>query len=141
MKIQFISFIAGLLFSTGLVISGMTNPNIVIGFLDIFGDWNYSLMFVMIGAVVFNFFSFKIILKKTPLLTSAYLIPTRKDIDSNLILGAAIFGVGWGLLGVCPGPGIVNIALATKEIILFIFAILMGILVHQLIFKGIRGEK
>ncbi len=135
MKVHVVSFIAGLIFSIGLVISGMTNPDVVIGFLDITGEWNYSLAFVMAGAVTLNFFSFKYILKRKPILSPEHLLPTKKDLDVRLILGATLFGIGWGLLGICPGPGIVNLSLGTQEILLFMLALIFGLFIHDFLLR------
>lgn len=130
-----ISFSTGMLFSVGLVISGMTNPEIVLGFLDIFGEWNYALAFVMIGAVLVNLFLFKFILKrKKPLYENDFSLPNTKIIDKDLILGSAMFGIGWGLVGICPGPAIVNLVTFSMPAFLFFAAMIFG----MLIFKNVR---
>lgn len=134
MKIA-ISFFAGLLFSVGLVISGMTNPNIVIGFLDLFGDWDMRLLFVMGGAVGVNILFFRFILKRErPLLSQSFSLPTAKDIDKNLILGSAMFGVGWGIMGICPGPGIVNLVTGEPLFLAFVGCMLVGMGIHKFLF-------
>ena len=130
-----VSFVAGILFSIGLVISGMTNPNIVIGFLDIFGEWDMRLIFVMGGAVGVNLVLFRLILKrKRPLMSESFSLPTVKDIDFKLILGSVLFGVGWGIMGICPGPGIVNMVTAQPLFIVFIGCMLVGMGIHKYFF-------
>ena len=99
-----ITFIVGFIFAIGLSISGMTQPHVVRGFLDIFGAWNYSLMGVMGGAIALHSVAFYLIRKRsTPLLDAQFHIPTRKDIDWRLLAGAAMFGLGWGWAGRHPG--------------------------------------
>ena len=123
------SFLSGLVFSIGLVISGMINPKKVIGFLDIFGQWDYSLAFVMGGAVVFNLVSFKLLKKKSsPLFTKEFNLPTAVKIDRSLIIGSALFGVGWGIAGICPGPGIVNIVTLEPKVLVFIISMIVGMI-------------
>ena len=130
-----VSFVAGILFSIGLVISGMTNPNIVIGFLDIFGEWDMRLIFVMGGAVGVNLVLFRLILKrKRPLMSESFSLPTAKDIDFKLILGSVLFGIGWGIMGICPGPGIVNMVTAQPLFIVFIGCMLVGMGIHKYFF-------
>lgn len=127
-----ISFLAGMIFSVGLVISGMTNPKVVIGFLDIFGEWDYSLAFVMIGAVVVNLILFSFILKrKKPIYENDFTLPNTKIIDKDLIIGSALFGIGWGLVGICPGPAIVNLVTFSIPAIVFFAAMVFGMLVYK----------
>lgn len=127
-----ISFASGVLFAVGLAISGMTHPAKVIGFLDIFGDWDISLMFVMGGAV-----GTKMLLKplrrnlNRPLFEEKFCLPTRRDIDARLLIGATLFGAGWGLLGYCPGPAITSIATFDPQLMLFIVAMLAGMIAHN----------
>ena len=102
-----IVFVSGLLFSAGLIVSGMINPAKVIGFLDLFGDWDPSLAFVMAGAVAVNFVGHRLVTRRArPFFADGFAIPTRKDVDRELVVGASLFGVGWGLVGLCPGPAI-----------------------------------
>ena len=123
-----VSLITGVIFAVGLVISGMTNPDKVVGFLDIFGDWDYSLAFVMGGAVSFNLIAFtKILKRKKPLLAEYFDLPGKNKIDRDLIVGSALFGIGWGLVGICPGPGIVNLVTFSSSAFIFIAAMLVGI--------------
>lgn len=122
-----ISFVVGFIFAIGLGLSGMTQTHIVKGFLDIFGNWNINLLGVMVGAIVVHSIAYFIVRKKeSPLLDSKFHIPTRKDIDKRLIAGAAIFGLGWGWAGICPGPGIVSLVHFDAGILIFIFTMLIG---------------
>ena len=101
------SFIVGLVFGLGLVVSQMVNPAKIVGFLDIAGNWDPSLLIVMSSALVTTFLGYKFILgREKPVLEAAFQIPTKTIIDRPLLVGASIFGIGWGLSGLCPGPGI-----------------------------------
>ena len=118
---------AGFVFGIGLWISGMANPQKVLGFLDVAGDWDASLMFVMAGAVAVTLAGFRWVLKRgKPLLEASFELPTRKDIDLPLVAGAAIFGIGWGIAGYCPGPGITTLSTLSAESIQFVAAMLVG---------------
>lgn len=122
-----ISFVVGLLFALGLGYSGMTQTHIVKGFLDIFGSWNPSLIGVMIGAIVVHFVAYFIIKKrKSPFFDSQFHLPTKNQIDKKLIAGAAIFGIGWGWVGICPGPAIVSLASGNGNIIIFVLFMILG---------------
>lgn len=133
---NFVSFLAGVVFAVGLVVSGMTNPNIVIGFLDLFGDWDMRLLFVMGGAVAVNLVLFKIILKRgAPALDNKFHLPTRSDFDLKLVLGAALLGIGWGILGVCPGPGLVNIVTLQPLLLIFVGCMFVGMLGYRYLFE------
>lgn len=130
------SFIAGLLFGVGLILSGMTDPAIVIGFLDITGEWNPSLAFVMLGAVTVSFFAFRVAGRQsTTILSQKILLPTKKDIDTPLIVGSVIFGIGWGLVGYCPGPVLASIATGYKEPGIFVVAMLFGMAIYEVVQK------
>jgi len=131
-----INLIIGALFSIGLTISGMVNPNKVIGFLDIFRDWDPSLIFVMGGGVGLNIILFKFILKrKNPIFESEFSLPTNKIIDWKLFLGSALFGIGWGIGGICPGPALANLFLFDTRIIAFIISMFVGILLFRKVSK------
>jgi len=120
-------FLSGLLFSFGLIVSGMTNPANVIGFLDIFGNWNVSLAFVMVGGIAVTSIGFRLL--KTldkPLFAMSFAMPTRNDIDRPLVTGAALFGVGWGLVGLCPGPAITALVIAPEAALIFFVSMLVG---------------
>ncbi len=128
-----ISFIVGLLFALGLGISGMTKVRVVRGFLDVFGDWDPSLVGVMAGAILIHSFLFYFIIKKrkSPLLDSKFYLPTRKDLDVRLIAGSALFGLGWGWAGICPGPGIVAMTSGNYNIIIFVVSMIVGMIVFK----------
>jgi uncharacterized membrane protein YedE/YeeE len=118
-----ISFVVGVLFAIGLGLSGMTQTHVVKGFLDVFGDWNLNLMGVMIGAIAVHSIVYHLIKKKeSPLFDSKFHLPTKKDLDGRLITGAAIFGLGWGWAGICPGPGIVSLVSGDLNIVVFILS-------------------
>ncbi len=124
---------AGALFGAGLVISGMTQPTRVIGFLDVLGTWDPTLAFVMGAAVAVYAVAFRLIRRRTePWLDLTFHLPTRADIDRNLVVGAALFGVGWGLVGLCPGPAIVSLSSGHATSILFVIAMVVGMLAARL---------
>jgi len=135
----FISFLTGLIFSIGLGISGMTQTQIVRGFLDITGEWNYSLIGVMSGAILVHGTLFYFIKKRSsPLLDTKFHVPNRKDIDARLIMGAALFGLGWGWAGICPGPGLVSLVSGDLNIVLFIASMLLGMGFFKLVESKIK---
>ncbi len=122
-----IGFVAGLLFGLGLIVGGMTDPARVLGFLDIAGAWDPSLIFVMLGAVVTTALGYRLVLARPrPLCDRDFHLPTAKRIDSRLLLGAALFGTGWGLAGYCPGPVIVSLAGAQSGAWVMFAAMLAG---------------
>lgn len=131
-----IGLLSGIVFGVGLVISGMTNPIKVVGFLDIFGEWDYSLAFVMGGAVVINLILFTLILKRKPLLEEDHSLPSIFKVDKKLISGSALFGIGWGLVGICPGPGIVNLVTLNINSIVFIISMITGMIIFKSVFKS-----
>lgn len=121
------AFLVGFLFAIGLGISGMTRASKVVGFLDLFGAWDPSLLFVMIGAITVHFFSYRLIRQRsTPLLTSQWHIPSKREITPALVAGAFIFGVGWGISGYCPGPALTALASFDIKPWLFVSAMLAG---------------
>jgi uncharacterized protein len=121
------SFLVGILFAAGLVLSGMTLPAKVIGFLDLGGGWDPSLAFVMAGAIVVYALAMRLITKRRrPIFEPKFYLPTRKDIDLRLVAGAAIFGAGWGLGGVCPGPALVGAASGALPAVVFVAAMFGG---------------
>ncbi len=134
-KFLLASFVSGVIFGFGLILSGMTNPAKVIGFLDIFGAWDASLMFVMAGAISVSFFAFQWAkkLQKTVLNTPIQL-PNHQVIDLKLISGAAIFGIGWGLSGFCPGPALVSLTTQFDSVIIFLLAMITGIIIYKQLF-------
>ena len=123
------SYLIGLVFGVGISISGMANPAKVLNFFDLFGTWDPSLAFVMGGAVVTAFIGYRYVLKRpAPILEGRFQLPTRRDLDLPLILGSAIFGVGWGIAGFCPGGAIPALGTGRAEVVLFMAALLAGIL-------------
>ena len=127
-------FLVGLLFGLGLLLSGMTDPGKVLGFLDLFGAWDPSLAFVMGGAIAVGLFAFALAKKRsTAFLGGAMQLPTSKDIDRRLVLGGVTFGVGWGLAGFCPGPGLVSLAAGQPKAAVFIAAMVAGMLVFEFV--------
>jgi uncharacterized membrane protein YedE/YeeE len=127
MATKIASFVGGLIFGIGLLISGMTEPAKVLGFLDIFGAWDATLAFVMAGAVAVSCIGFALARRRVaPLLASYFAWPTRRDIDAPLVIGSAVFGIGWGLCGICPGPALVNLAGLSAPIIVFVAAMVVG---------------
>ena len=132
MKGNFVSAFAGAVFAVGLAVSGMTKPDKVIGFLDLAGSWDASLAFVMVGAIIVYGLLSRIITKRTsPMFEASFHLPTRRDLDHRLILGAAIFGIGWGLGGFCPGPGIVSATTGGASAIVFVLGMTLGTLVEH----------
>ena len=130
---KIISLISGIIFGVGLVISNMINPAKVLGFLNFFGQWDPSLIFVMIGAILTSapfFFLFKN--KNKPLFAETFSIPKIKNIDSKLIVGSSLFGVGWGLVGFCPGPAIASLALVNEYTIFFLISMFGGFFLTRL---------
>lgn len=106
-----LGYLVGLLFGLGLAIGGMTDPARVIGFLDVAGAWDPTLIFVLGGAVATTFIGYRLVWKRgAPWLASSFSLPTRRDLDARLLGGAALFGVGWGLSGYCPGPAVASVA-------------------------------
>jgi uncharacterized membrane protein YedE/YeeE len=134
MKATAAAFVCGIVFALGLGISGMTQPSKVIGFLDFAGAWDASLAFVMIGAICVYFIAFRMTRRmRAPLLAAQFSIPKRTDLDAQLILGAAIFGAGWGLGGFCPGPAIVSLASGAMPVAVFVVSMAGGIYLHILV--------
>ena len=124
---KIISLVSGIVFGVGLVISEMINPEKVLGFLDLFGNWDPSLAFVMIGALIVSSPLFHIIKnKEKPLFAEKFNYSNNKEVNNRLIVGSALFGAGWGLGGLCPGPAISSIALININSITFVFAMFFG---------------
>ena len=120
-------FALGVLFAFGLAVSGMTQPTKVLGFLDVFGLWDPTLAFVMGSALVVAHIGFRKVLKRScPVLVSKFDLPTARNIDLRLVLGASVFGVGWGTTGYCPGPALVAVGSGDAGIVLFVLAMFAG---------------
>jgi len=128
----FLILLSGILFGSGLVISGMTDPARVIGFLDLFGNWDPALAFVMGGAVV-TFGTVLLFLKKSGQTKLPDL--SADPVSKRMVIGSAIFGIGWGLGGFCPGPGVANLAALRTEALVFVPFMLLGMAIAQRIFK------
>ncbi|KNY09265.1 membrane protein [Achromobacter piechaudii] len=127
MRNRISEFAIGLVFGLGLIISGMTDPGKVLGFLDLAGLWDPSLALVMGGAVMVGLFAFTVARKRaTSVLGGAMQLPTARQIDRRLVLGSLMFGVGWGIAGFCPGPAIVSLGAGEPKAILFVLAMLAG---------------
>ena len=127
---------AGLLFGAGLSISGMINPAKVIGFLDLAGVWDPSLAFVMLGGVAVTAIGYRLVLRRgQPMFEPRFNLPTRSDVDPSLLLGAGLFGIGWGLSGYCPGPGIAMLSTGSMEALVFVAAMIAGSFACRLILK------
>lgn len=125
-------FFVGLLFGLGLILSGMTNPGKVIGFLDLFGVWDPSLAFVMGGAIFVGLFAFALAKKRTTnFLGTAMQLPKSNQIDKRLVIGSLVFGAGWGLAGFCPGPGIVSMASGNLKASIFVLAMIAGMIIFE----------
>lgn len=119
--------VAGLLFGAGLLISGMINPAKVIGFLDLAGNWDPSLAFVMLGGVTVTAIGYRTVFRRgQPMFEPRFTLPTRNDIDPSLLLGASLFGIGWGLGGYCPGPALAGLGFGSPETLVFVAAMLLG---------------
>lgn len=126
-------FGAGLMFGLGLILSGMADPAKVLNFLDLLGPWDPSLALVMGGAVATTFIGYRLAWRRpAPILLPAFDVPTSRSIDARLLAGAAIFGVGWGIGGFCPGPAWVSLGLASPGILIFLPAMLAGIWLGRL---------
>jgi len=126
------SFACGLLFGIGLVLSGMTQPAKVLGFLDIFGQWDATLAFVMGGALIVSSLGYALARRfGQPVLGTTLHWPTRKDIDAPLVIGSLLFGIGWGLIGLCPGPALVDLASLSPPVIGFVVAMAVGMIAHD----------
>ncbi len=135
-----VAYGCGVLFGAGLLVSGMTRPAKVIGFLDVFGAWDASLAFVMIGAIAVHFIAYRLIRgRASPILAESWALPTRRDIDFNLVTGAALFGLGWGLSGYCPGPAVVSLASGTTGVVVFTGAMLAGMLAASRLQRASSG--
>jgi uncharacterized membrane protein YedE/YeeE len=125
-------FLVGLLFGLGLLLSGMTDPGKVIGFLDLSGLWDPSLAFVMGGAIAVGFFAFAVAKKRTRnFLGGPMYLPASNQIDRRLLIGSALFGVGWGIAGFCPGPGLVSMAAGQPKAAVFVLAMLAGMAIFE----------
>jgi len=132
MRSMLTSFVSGVVFAVGLGIGGITQPAKVIGFLDFAGNWDPSLAFVMIGAISVHAFLYRVIRKRaSPLFSPAFSLPTRTEIDPRLLGGAAIFGLGWGVAGFCPGPALTSLASGNLSPLAFSVAMIAGMFFYR----------
>ena len=128
------AFAVGLLFGLGLLVSGMADPAKVLAFLDVTGRWDPSLAFVMAGAVAVSATGYLVARRRgRPLLASRLEIPNRRNLDPRLIAGAAVFGIGWGLAGLCPGPALTLLTVAPAQAVTFVVAMVVGMLAFHLL--------
>ena len=128
------ALVAGTMFGAGLTVSGMTDPQRVRGFLDFFGQWDPTLAFVMIGAVLVMAIAWRVRQRMgLPLFAEGFELPSRSDLDARLIGGSALFGIGWGLSGLCPGPAIASLALSAAAVLPFVAAMFAGMAIHRLL--------
>ena len=133
-KLSLAALASGALFGTGLAMSGMTDPRRVLGFLDLFGDFDPTLMFVLGGAVATTMLLFRFVLRRgSPVLADTFHLSTLKGVDRRLLGGAAIFGIGWGIAGYCPGPALAGLGFGSIEALWFVPALLAGLLLHRLV--------
>ena len=130
---KIIAFISGLIFGLGLIIAGMANPAKVLGFLDLFGSWDPSLALVMLGAIATAFLPMQWAQRASSSLSGEPMdLPTNRQIDRRLVIGALIFGAGWGIAGFCPGPALVALGTGMPQALLFVVAMLAGMLLFKL---------
>ena len=136
------TLLSGLLFGTGLTISGMVNPMKILNFLDISGPWDATLVFVMGAGLVVTLLGYQIIFKRSaPLFATSFRLPTSQDIDVKLLGGAALFGLGWGLTGFCPGPAIASLVFGRMESITFVIAMAAGMIITKQIQNRMQTSK
>jgi len=139
---RIVEFAVGLLFGIGLMFSGMTDPSKVIGFLDLFGTWDPSLALVMGGAIMVGFFAFAVAKKRTTTFLGGVMrFPTNMDIDRKLVVGSMLFGTGWGLAGFCPGPALVSMADGQPKALVFVLAMLVGMLGFELMDRFVHSPR
>ena len=132
MKRNITALLCGILFGVGLALAGMTDTQKILGFLDIFGNWQYELALVMASGLLVAGIGFRVFLKRpAPILEGSFQIPARRDIDQPLVLGAVLFGAGWGLYGYCPGPAITALAYGQLEPLVFVLAMVGGMLLRH----------
>ena len=136
-----VTVFTGLVFGIGLIMSGMTNPAKVQNFLDLFGSWDPSLALVMGGAILITMPGFWLVQKRqTPLFEDSFLITQKTNLDFNLLTGSAIFGIGWGLGGFCPGPVVVSISNGSAGTILFVITMLIGMVLAKLLILSLQKK-
>ncbi len=136
-----VSLIAGVVMALGLCVSQMINPAKVIGFLDVFGRWDPTLAFVMVGALLVSMISFRFALKREkPICGECYSLPNKQEIDAPLVAGAILFGIGWGLSGFCPAPAVASLAFGLPQSVIFVLAMRAGMMLYRFVFESRRGK-
>jgi uncharacterized membrane protein YedE/YeeE len=136
------AFIVGLVFGIGLIVAGMTDPSKVLGFLDLAGNWNPSLAFVMGGAILVGLVAFRFAGKRErSLLGDAMRLPTARQVDRRLVLGGLAFGAGWGLGGFCPGPALASLAAGSPKALIFSAAMLAGMAIYEIVERATAARK
>ena len=139
MKTSLTALAAGILFGIGLAVAEMTNPAKIQNFLDVFGSWDPSLAFVMAGALTVSVVGFRAVRHRpAPLCAARFRISSETRLDPELVVGAALFGVGWGLGGLCPGPSLANLFQGVGDIYLFVVAMFVGISLYRLVYRPLR---
>ena len=138
MKTQaIVSFFSGVIFAVGLALAGMTQPAKIIGFLDVFGNWDPSLVFVLASAVGVYYITFQLVIKrKSPILAPRFMVPTRSDLDLRLIAGGILFGIGWGISGLCPGPILTTLGTGTASVVTLLITMALGLYAASMIGRG-----
>lgn len=142
MKNALAALMVGFIFALGLGLSGMTQPEKVVRFLDIFGDWDPSLIFVMGGAIAVHAVTYRLIRRRrTPLLSTQWHVPAKTEITPALVIGGLLFGVGWGLGGFCPGPAVTSLASFELRPLVFVISMLVGMMVFKWVDKKLKLQK
>jgi uncharacterized membrane protein YedE/YeeE len=127
-----VPFAIGVVMAVGFALAGVTRPETIVGFLDFFGDWQPDVMWVMGAAVAVTAIAYRLIWRRPqPLLGGNFAVPTRRDIDVRLVVGAALFGLGWGLVGLCPGPALASIAAVSWELAVWLASVVVGMLLYR----------
>lgn len=130
----FLTFLIGVVFGTGIVVSGMANPAKVINFFDVAGSWDASLAFVMGGAVITTFIGYRLVLRRpAPIYGPVFDVPQNRSLDARLLVGAGIFGIGWGIAGFCPGGALPALGTLNNQVIIFVAALIAGMLATRFV--------
>jgi uncharacterized membrane protein YedE/YeeE len=132
MKTNIVTFLIGVVMALGFGLAGITRPETIVGFLDFSGDWRPAVMLVMGTGVVVTFVAYRLIFRRqAPLLGPRFMVPTRRDVDWRLVTGAALFGVGWGVTGYCPGPALASVATGSLPVYVFLGTMVAGMLLYR----------
>lgn len=131
------SLFSGVVFAIGLALAGMTQPAKIVGFLDVFGQWDFSLVFVLASAVGVYYLTFQVITKRPgPVIAPKFMIPTRSDVDPRSVVGALVFGVGWAVSGLCPGPILTTLGSASPSVFVLLISMIVGLYIAPFIPLG-----